>query len=81
MCRTSHPAIIKPDEFDTVQLEMERRKRLGRPVSCHSPFSAKIICGECGGFYGSRSGYQTPNIGVRYGGEIRSIKTIGLGSH
>jgi hypothetical protein len=30
-------------------MEMERRKRLGRPVSYHSPFSAKIICGECGG--------------------------------
>ena len=37
-----------------MQLEMERRKKLGRPVSCHSPFSTKIICGECGGFYGSK---------------------------
>jgi len=52
--QNSHPAIIEPDEFDAVQLEMERRKKLGRPVSCHSPFSAKIICGECGGFYGSK---------------------------
>jgi hypothetical protein len=52
--QNSHPAIIEPDEFDAVQLEMERRKKLGRPVSCHSPFSTKIICGECGGFYGSK---------------------------
>lgn len=52
--QNSHPAIIPPDEFDAVQAEMERRKKLGRPVSCHSPFSAKIICGECGGFYGSK---------------------------
>ena len=52
--QNSHPAIIEPDEFDAVQLEMERRKQIGRPVSCHSPFSAKIICGECGGFYGSK---------------------------
>jgi site-specific DNA recombinase len=52
--QNSHPAIIEPDEFDAVQLEMERRKKIGRPVSCHSPFSAKIICGECGGFYGSK---------------------------
>ena len=52
--QNSHPAIIEPDEFDAVQNEMERRKKLGRPVSCHSPFSAKIICGECGGFYGSK---------------------------
>ncbi|MGE5417441.1 MAG: recombinase family protein [Acidobacteriota bacterium] len=52
--QNSHPAIIEPDEFDAVQIEMERRKKLGRPVSCHSPFSAKIICGECSGFYGSK---------------------------
>ncbi len=52
--QNSHPAIIEPDEFDAVQMEMERRKKFGRPVSCHSPFSAKIICGECGGFYGSK---------------------------
>jgi site-specific DNA recombinase len=37
-----------------VQIEIERRKNLGRPVSCNSPFSAKIVCGECGGFYGSK---------------------------
>jgi len=52
--QNSHPAIIEPDEFDAVQIEMERRKKLGRPISCHSPFSAKIICGECHGFYGSK---------------------------
>jgi site-specific DNA recombinase len=52
--QNSHPAIIEPDEFDAVQNEMERRKKLGRPISCHSPFSARIICGECGGFYGSK---------------------------
>ncbi|MEN6325364.1 MAG: recombinase zinc beta ribbon domain-containing protein [Syntrophomonas sp.] len=52
--QNSHPAIIEPDVFDAVQMEMDRRKKLGRPVSCHSPFSAKIICGECGGFYGSK---------------------------
>lgn len=52
--QNSHPAIIQPDEFDAVQIEVERRKKLGRPVSCQSPFSAKIVCGECGGFYGSK---------------------------
>ncbi|MFA5513484.1 MAG: recombinase family protein [Sphaerochaetaceae bacterium] len=29
----SHPAIIEPDEFDAVQLEIERRKSLGRLTS------------------------------------------------
>jgi site-specific DNA recombinase len=52
--QNSHPAIIIPDEFDAVQAEMERRRQLGRPCSCNSPFSAKIVCGECGGYYGSK---------------------------
>lgn len=50
----SHPAIIEPDEFDAVQVEIERRKKLGRPASCTSPFSARIICEDCGGYYGSK---------------------------
>lgn len=52
--QNSHPAIIEPEEFDAVQAEIERRKSLGRPSGCNSPFSAKIVCGDCGGFYGSK---------------------------
>ncbi len=52
--QNSHPAIIEPEEFDAVQAEIERRKGLGRPSGCNSPFSAKIVCGDCGGFYGSK---------------------------
>jgi DNA invertase Pin-like site-specific DNA recombinase len=52
--QNSHPAIIAPDEFDAVQSEIARRKRMGRPCGCRSPFSAKIVCGECGGFFGSK---------------------------
>jgi len=52
--KNSHPAIIAPDEFDAVQIEFERRTKLGRPTSCNSPFSAKVICGECGGYYGAK---------------------------
>jgi site-specific DNA recombinase len=52
--QNSHPAIIAPDEFDAVQVEIERRKQLGRPIACHSPLSTKLVCGDCGGFYGSK---------------------------
>jgi hypothetical protein len=55
----SHPAIIEPDEFDAVQAELERRGKLGRPVSCNNPFSARIVCGECGGWYGSKVWHST----------------------
>lgn len=50
----SHPAIIRPDEFDAVQAEYERRKAIGKPGRCAGPFAGKIICGECGGLYGRK---------------------------
>lgn len=50
----SHDAIISPEVFDLVQHEFERRKNLGVRYSSNSIFSSKIICGECGGFYGSK---------------------------
>lgn len=50
----SHPAIIALDEWEAVQAEMDRRAALGRPISCCSPFSARIICGSCSGYYGSK---------------------------
>lgn len=50
----SHAAIIDPQEFDAAQAEMERRKKLGRPSACNSPLSTKLVCGDCGGFYGAK---------------------------
>ena len=50
----SHPYIIEPEEFDAVQAELERRSGLGRPAGCGSPFSAKIVCGDCSGWYGPK---------------------------
>lgn len=52
--QNSHPAIIEPDEFDAVQAELERRKKLGRPAACQGPLSTKLVCGDCGGFFGSK---------------------------
>lgn len=50
----SHPAIIEPDEWDAIQLEIERRTGLGHPLSCSSPFSTRIFCADCGGMYGKK---------------------------
>ncbi len=50
----SHPAIIEPDEFDAVQLEIERRKNLGRPTSSSSIFASRLVCADCGGWYGKK---------------------------
>ena len=50
----SHPAIIEPSEWEAVQIEVARRKKLGRRHDCFTPFSGKVICGDCGGVYGSK---------------------------
>ena len=50
----SHEAIIEPAEWQIVQMEIQRRKNLGRSHSCCSPFSAKLKCGDCGEYFGSK---------------------------
>lgn len=55
----SHPAIINPKEWGKVQTEMQRRKANPRRHNCQSPFSGKIICGDCGGYYGSKVWHST----------------------
>ncbi len=50
----SHEPIIDPEEFDKVQIEFERRKKLGCQYSGISIFSTRIVCGDCGAFYGPK---------------------------
>lgn len=50
----SHVAIIHKEKWNLVQSELERRKELGRKYSGKSILSSKIICGDCGQFYGSK---------------------------
>ena len=50
----SHEAIVKPSDWERVQVEMARRKQLGRSYSGNSVFSSKLLCGDCGSFYGSK---------------------------
>ena len=55
----SHPAIVDPDEWDHVQTEFARRKALGRAYSGKSVLSAKLVCEDCGGFFGSKVWHST----------------------
>ena len=50
----SHQAIIEPDEWDHVQAEFARRKALGGSYSGKSVLSAKLVCEDCGKFFGSK---------------------------
>ena len=55
----SHDAIIPPVDWELVQLEMARRKSLGRRYSGNSVFGAKLICEDCGGFFGAKTWNST----------------------
>ncbi|MCX7884602.1 MAG: recombinase family protein, partial [Caloramator sp.] len=50
----SHPAIIPSEVFDLVQMELKNRKKAKGYKTGGSCFSGKIICGECGSFYGRK---------------------------
>ncbi|MBR3900210.1 MAG: recombinase family protein, partial [Ruminococcus sp.] len=55
----SHEAIIPPDEFEEVQNEIARRKEIGRSYSGNALFSAKIVCNECGHYFGAKVWHST----------------------
>ena len=49
----SHPAIVSPEVFDEVQQELKRRRE-ARYVGRSGCFSSKIVCGECGSYFGRK---------------------------
>ncbi len=50
-----HEAIVAPEKFRMVQEEMDRRKKAGGKAQSVSVFSGRIVCGDCGGFYGRKT--------------------------
>ncbi len=50
----SNEAIIQPQEWELVQIELKRRKSLGRRYIGGSVFGSRIVCGDCGSFFGSK---------------------------
>jgi DNA invertase Pin-like site-specific DNA recombinase len=50
----SHPAIIDRDMWEQVQIELKRRERIGAKYSSSDIFASKLICEDCGGFYGKK---------------------------
>ena len=50
----SHPAIVEPEVFDMAQEELARRKQANQAHRGTSCFAGKIVCGCCGGLYGSK---------------------------
>lgn len=50
----SHEAIIPVEEWNMVQEELKRRSKLGRSFRGTHVFSNRLVCGDCGSFYGPK---------------------------
>jgi DNA invertase Pin-like site-specific DNA recombinase len=50
----SHEPAVSPETFELVQEEFRRRKSAGKYTSAINCFASRIVCGDCGGFYGRK---------------------------
>ena len=50
----AHDHIINPADWDVVQAEVAARKKVGSSISAQSFMSCKLICEDCGGYYGAK---------------------------
>lgn len=55
----SHPAIVTPEVFELVQEEFKRRESAGKHTSAINCFASRIVCGDCGSFYGRKVWHST----------------------
>lgn len=56
-----HEAIIRPELFDRVQMEIKNRGTAGQKRGGNRLFSMRVKCGDCGGWYGPCTwAYGTP---------------------
>ena len=61
----SHEPIIEPEIFDQVQKILAKNKKRRSKVLSRHPFAGKIVCGDCGGFYGHKV-WRLRSTGERY---------------
>ena len=55
----SHLAIVSPEVFDLAQQELAWRRSLNGRYSGRSCFASRVVCGDCGAFYGSKVWHST----------------------
>ena len=76
--QNSHPAIVSAEVFDLTQMELEWRRSLKGSYSGKSYFASRIVCGDCGAFYGSKVWHSTDEYrrtiwrcNHKYGGDAK----------
>ena len=76
--QNSHPAIVSPEVFDLAQQELAWRRSLNGRYSGRSCFASRVVCGDCGAFYGSKVWHSTDEYrrtiwrcNNKYGGDAK----------
>ena len=64
---------MSEEVFDLVQLEIEARREYGNKYSGKGLFASRIVCGNCGGYFGSKVWHSTD----RYRMGMSSNRTLG----
>ena len=59
LVENGYEAIITPEQFAIAQQELEARRKENRQHSSKSIFISKLVCGDCGCFYGSKVWHST----------------------
>lgn len=57
--QNSHPAIVTEEQWELVQLEIERRARMGNRFSAKGPMASRLVCADCGGYFGAKTWHST----------------------
>lgn len=65
LVRNSHEAIIDPHTFDRVQEMLKSHAKRRSTVYSRHPFSGKLVCGDCGAYYGHKV-WRVRSTGEKY---------------
>ena len=55
----SHPAIVTKEQWDLVQVELERRSRMPGRFSPKGPLGSRLVCADCGAFFGAKTWHSS----------------------
>lgn len=61
LVQNSHDPIIDSVVFDQIQERLRKRNTYRAKIRDNSPFSNRLICGDCGGFYGHKVWHNRAN--------------------
>ena len=61
LVENSHEPIIEPEVYDLVQEKLAIRSQYRNKLRDNHPFSNKLICGDCGSFFGHKVWHNHAN--------------------